>query len=346
MKNIFLALALLLIVNANAQSPEFKKNLDAGNTKFASKDYNGAIPFYDKAITLIENDANAAVKAKTQNKMLSEVFSKRGACYYFTGSLSALKNDAEMAMALDSTNGEAKAVLGYSQYKSGEKRKGCASVRKGIVMGAETGNKIFDDCFCWGEGVNVAKEGENEIYGKRYDAAIKFLDQAIAIIPDSGYIYAIRAKAYLEKNQPEKALADMNTAVYKKASSFKVYYLRAQTFVKAGKPDSAFLDLNKCIDLKKDYYDAILLRAEVNEQLQQWNAAIYDYGLLIKLRPDFGPNYYKIALVKHNHLEDLLGACDYYKGAAVRGVEEAKEMAENCGKPKYMKQHLHKDTGK
>ena len=345
MKNIFLATTLVLAGAAYAQAPEVQKNLEAANNSFKVKNYNAAIPSFDKAITAIEGEANAAVKAKKQDKKLSEIYSRRGACYYFTGSTSALKSDAEMALALDSTNAEAKMLLGYSIYKEGNKRKGCAGIRKGIIGGAETGNKVFDDCFCWSEGVNLAKEGESEIYGKRYDAALKMLDNAIAIIPDSGYIYAIRAKAYMGKNENEKALADMNTAVYKNASTYKVYFLRAQAFVAANKPDSAFLDLNKCIGLKKDYYDAIMLRAEVNEQLQQWNAAVYDYGLLLKLRPDFGLLYYKMALVKDTKQGDLLGACDYYKSAAARGVEEAKPMAENCGNQKYMKKHLHKDDG-
>jgi len=342
MKHTYLVLASVLTVSLSAQSPEAKKNFESGNAKMLASDYNGAIPYLDKSVELVENEAKSALKAKTQNKALSEIYSKRAICYYYTQSLSALRSDAETALPLDSTNGDAKSVMGAGMYKTGEKRTACAAIRKGILMGSTAGNKMFDDCFCWSEGVNLAKEGENEVYGKRYDAALKLLDQAIAIIPDSGYVYASRAKVYMEKNMPEKALADMNTAVYKKASTHKVYFLRAQIFMKAGKADSAFLDLNKCIELKKDYYDAILLRAEASEELGQWNAAVYDYGLLIKLRPDYGMNYYKCALVKHNKQEDLLSACDYYKAAAARGVEEAKEMATNCATPKYMKKNLHK----
>lgn len=345
MKRILFASTLLAVVSVNAQSssPEFRKAVEDGNKQYNNKKYSAAVPFYDKAIELVENEAFETAKSRKQNKALGEVYSRRAVCYYSSSSTSAMKSDADMALALDSTNADAKAVAGYAIYKSGDKRKGCAGMRKGIIANAEFANKMFDDCFCWSEGVNLAKEGDSEIYGKRYDAAIKMLDQAISIIPDSGYIYAIRAKAYLGKNESAKALTDMNSAVYKKASSYKVYFLRAQAFVKAGKPDSAFLDLNKCIDMKKDYYDAIMLRAEVNEELQQWNAAVYDYGLLCKLRPDFGMNYYKLALVKHNKMDDLLGACDYYKAAAARGVEEAKQMDTNCNTPKYMKQHLKKD---
>ena len=343
MKKLILASALLALAGAHAQSPEFKKAYEDGNLKYKAKSYTTAIPLYDKAIRIYEADAKKTKGALDAGKQyIAEVYSRRGMCYFFTGNTGALKSDAQSALALDTGNADAKALLGYLRHKSGDKKQGCKEISKAITRGSEGGGKIFEDCFCWSEGVTLAKEAESMANLNRYDKALALSNEAIEILPDSGYIYGIRARALLGKNEPEKAMQDMRVAVAKKASNWKVYYTRAQVYLKAGKADSAFLDLNKAIDLKKDHYDAILLRAEVNEQLEQWNAAIYDYNLLTKLRPDFGRNYYKVALVKHNHQNDLLGACDYYKAAAARGVEEAKEMATNCATPKYMKAHLKK----
>ena len=345
MNNIFFLPALLAAATLTAQSPEFKKNFEDGNIKFKSKSYSLAIPSFDNAIKAIEDDATAAVALKKvntpQTKLMAEAYAKRGACYFITGNGFAMKSDADMALSLDTGNADAKALLAYNIHKS-DKKRGCKDIRKAIIGGSEIGEKVFEECFCWSEGFNLAKEAESKANIQKWDEAIKFANEAIEIIPDSGAPYASRAKAWMGKNEPEKALLDMNMAISKHATNHKVYFTRAQVFLKAGKADSAFLDLNKCIELKPDNYDAILLRAEVNEELQQWNAAVYDYGLLIKMRPDFGMNYYKCALVKHNKQEDLLSACDYYKAAAARGVEEAKEMATNCGTPKYMRQHLHK----
>jgi len=352
MKRVLFASALLAAASLQAQSPEFKKSFEDGNMKFKAKSYTLAIPSYDKAVKLIEDDASSAVLLKkvpsTESKYMAEAYAKRGMCYYFTGSTFAMKEDAVMALKLDTGNADAKALLAYNQHKGGgsDKKKACKAIRGAILAGSEGGEKIFDECFCWSEGVNLAKEAESKANLQKYDDAIAMSTEAIQIIPDSGYIYAIRAKALLGKGETDKAIQDMNLAIAKKASTYKVYFTRAQVFLKAGKADSAFLDLNKCIELKKDNYDAILLRAEVNEELQQWNAAVYDYNLLIKLRPDFGRNYYKMALVKHLKQEDLLSACDYYKAAAARGVEEAQEMATNCASPKYMKKNLHTDKPK
>lgn len=346
MKYILLASTLVAAFAVKAQSPEFKKSFEDGNTKFKAKSYSLAIPSYDKAIKSIEDDATTAIELKKtstpETKAMAQAYSKRGVCYYFTGNIYAMKSDADMALKLDTGNADAKALLAYNQFKGGnDKKKACKAIRKAIIGGSESGEKIFEECFCWSEGYNLAKEADSKANIQKYDEALKLANDAIDIIPDSGNAYAARAKAYLGKGDAEKALKDMNMAIDRKASSYKVYYTRAQVYLKAGKPDSAFLDLNKCIELKKDNYDAIQLRAEVNEQLQQWNAAVFDYGLLMKLRPDFGLNYYKCALIKHEKQNDLLGACDMYKAAAARGVEEAKEMAANCGSKKYMKGHLH-----
>lgn len=320
MKNILFAATIVLSTSLVAQSPEFKKLFEEGNMYMKAKSYTKAIPPYDKAIRLIENDATKAIAAKTinpANKWMAEIYGRRGMCYYFTGSTGGMKADAETALALDTANADAKSLIGYSIFKSGDKKKGCKGIRKGVNGGSEGGAKIFEDCFCWSDGVALAKEADSKANVQKWDEAIAFANEAIDIMPDSGYVYASRARGYLGKGEKEKALLDMNTAIAKKCSTPKVYYLRAQVYLKAGKPDSAFLDLNKCIELKKDNYDAILLRAQVNEELQQWNAAVYDYNLLTKMRPDYGMNFYKLALVKHNHQDDLLGACDCYKAAAV-----------------------------
>ncbi len=348
MKRILLASTLLAALTLNAQSPEFKKAFEDATNKYKAKSYSLALSSYDKAIKAVEDDASSFLALKkaptTESRTWAEAYSRRGMCHFFGGSTFAMKEDADMALKLDTGNADAKALIAYNQFKGGgaDKKKACKAIRKAIIAGSQGGEKIFEECFCWSEGVNLGKEAETNANLQKWDAAIKFANEAIEIIPDSGNNYAWRAKGYLGKGETEKALADMNTAIAKKATNHKVYFTRAQVFLKAGKPDSAFLDLNQCIDLKKDNYDAILLRAEVNEELQQWNAAVYDYGLLIKIRPDFGRNYYKMALVKHLKQDDLLSACDYYKAAANRGVEEAKEMSDNCANPKYMKKNLHK----
>jgi len=346
MKHILPAFALLLTVNVNAQSPEFKKNFDDGNMKYKVKSYSLAITAFDKAIATISEEAEKQVGEKTpmtpEKKNMSAAYAKRGACYFQKGNTSAMKNDALMALSLDPENFDAKALTAAAQHKAGDKNSACKEIRTQIKNGSEIAPKIFEECSCWSDAFNLAKEAESDANLRKFDEAMKKATEAIEILPDSGFIYTARAKAYLGKNEPAKALADMNTAIAKKASSYKVYYLRGEIYFKAEKGDSALLDLNKCLEIKPTYEDGYILRAQVNESLQQWNAAIYDYKQLIKMRPDFGRNYYKCALAMEKH-DDLLGACELYNAAAGRGVEEAQEMVKNCASNKYMKAHLKTD---
>jgi tetratricopeptide (TPR) repeat protein len=342
MKKLLCIIALFSIVKINAQNTSCSNNKDYedGNTKFKNKSYSLAIQSYDKAITLIEADAKKESINYDIKKCRVDVYTRCATCYYNTGNYTAMKADADKILSIDTGNADARALLAYLNHKAGNKKAACTAARIQITNGSEVAKKVFEDCFCWGEGMTLYKDGMTQGNLKRYDAALVKLNEALAILPDSGSIYAERAKVYLEKNETEKAVADINTAIAKKTKNYKVYYLRAQAFIKADKLDSAFEDLNQCLELKKDYYDAYLLRAEVAEKQEKWNNAIFDYNQLIKIRPDFGMNYYKIALVKHNGMNDLLGACDMYSAAAARGVEEAKEMAANCANPRYMKKNL------
>lgn len=333
-------------ISLQAQTADFKKNYEEGNMKYKAKTYSTAIVAYDKAIALVQADADAAMKSKTaltaDKQYIAEAYARRGSCYYHTGNYTAMRADADKAVLLDPSNADAKALLAYNQYKSGDKKAACSTLRAQISKGSEIAKKEFEDCFCWSEGVALAKEGTTQANLKRYDAALVKLNEAIAILPDSGSIYAERAKVYLETKEAEKAQQDINMAIAKKTSNYKVYFLRAKVFMEQNKLDSAYEDLNQCLNLKKDYVDGYQLRAEVAERQDLWSAAIFDYNQLIKMRPDYGMNYYKVAQIKHNHQDDLLGACDFYKAAAARGVEEAKEMAANCADPRYMKKNLKK----
>ncbi|MFI5142253.1 MAG: hypothetical protein ACHQII_07850, partial [Bacteroidia bacterium] len=344
MKKLLFIITLFSVVKINAQNSTCANNKDFedGNTKFKSKSYSLAIQSYDKAIAIIEADAKKPNLNYDIKKCMVDVYSRRATCYYNTGNYTAMKTDADKILALDTGNADALALLAYTKHKAGNKKAGCVAARNQIIKGSEVAKKVFEDCFCWSEGMTLYKDGMTQANLKRYDAALVKLNEALTILPDSGSIYAERAKVYLETNETGKAVDDINTAIAKKTKNYKVYFLRAQAFMKADKLDSAFEDLNQCLNLKKDYYDGYLLRAEVAEKQEKWSNAIYDYNLLIKMRPDFGMNYYKMALVKHLGMDDLLGACDMYTAAANHGVEEAKEMAANCANPRYMKKNLAK----
>ena len=200
--------------------------------------------------------------------------------------------------------------------------------------------QVFEECFCWSEGVNLAKESASKNALKKYDEAFELIEKAIKILPDSGSFYAEKGKALMGKNEHEKALKELKHAAQLNKSNYKVYYYLGMAYNNLSKSDSAFESLTTAVNLSRNNFDVIYLRAEVAEKMEQWNAAVFDLQQCIKIRPGDGKLYFKVAEIKHYKQEDLLGSCEFYNSAFGRGLEEAKEMADNCNNPKYMKKNL------
>src|ERR1035437_8543448 len=124
MKKTLFVIGLFVIVKINAQTPDFKKNYEDGNIKYKAKSYSLAILSYDKAIALIQMEADNTVKSKAvlseDKKYISDVYARRATCYYHTGNYSAMKTDAEKVLLLEPENMNALATLAYLKYKAGD----------------------------------------------------------------------------------------------------------------------------------------------------------------------------------------------------------------------------------
>lgn len=325
---------------------DFKKLVDNGNQKYKNKSYNLAITDYDNAIKLVSPEIDKMLAAKTQitedKKYMLEPYIRRASCFYFAGNTALMKNDLEKVASLDSTNADAKALKAYEKFKGGDKVKGCMGMQQQARRGSAIGKQAFDECFCWSEGVNMAKEATSKNNLRKYDEALPLAETAIQILPDSGYIYAEKGKALIGLKKNEEAVKALQIGANLNKSNYKIYYQLGIAYNNLDKTDSAYTFLNTAAALSKNMYDVIYMRADIAEKLEQWNAAVFDLQSCIKQRPDNGDLYYRVAVIKHNKQDDLLGACEYYTGASARGVEEAKEMATNCGNQKYMKSHLKK----
>ena len=346
MKHILLLL-LTLNIHVFAQG-DFKKLMEGANQKFNVKSYKLAITEYDNTIKLVSADIDKIIAAKAQitpeKKYVLEPYTKRAQCFYFTNNFTAMKTDMETIAAVDTANADVKVLKAYFKHKSGDKINSCIGLRQAGKKGDLFAKKVFDECFCWTEGVNLANEGTSKNNLRKYDEALVALENALSILPDSGYIHTEKAKALLGLEKGEEALKELRIAVHHSKKNYKTYYLMGQIYNSLDKSDSAYECLTKAVDLSKGNYDVVYLRATTAEKIEQWNAAVFDLLHCSKQKPDDGKLYLKIAEIKHHKQNDLLGACDYYHAAANRGVEEAKEMSTNCNNLKYMKKNLKKDN--
>ncbi len=147
------------------------------------------------------------------------------------------------------------------------------------------------------------------------------------------------------KNENDKALRVLKKGATLNKTNYKIYYLQGMAYDKLNKNDSAFESLTTAVNLSKNNFEVIRYRAGLAEKMELWNAAVFDLQQCINIRPNDATLYMKIAEIKHNKQNDLLGACEYYNAALNKGHEEAREMAGNCNNPKYMKKNL-KTAGK
>lgn len=345
MKKIYLFSSFVLLISSfsNAQTAEFKKAMENGNQKYKVKSYNLAMMDYDAAIKIISSETEKLITSKTalspEKKYLLEPFEKRANCAFYLKNTVLMTSDIEKVLILDSSNTNAKALKAYNLNKSGKKTEGCVKMKIEEKKGSEVAGIAFKECFCNNDGITLAKEAVTDNNMKKYDDAIKKLDQALLILPDSGYIHGEKGKSLVGKGDYEGALKSLNTAVSLSKRDYKTYYSRALVYQKLNQLDSAMNDLNECTKLKATFYEAYLLRADLAEQKEMWSSAICDLKNCIKMKPTDGKLDFRVAEILYKHDDDLIDACTYYKSSNAKGYEEAAEMATNCDNIKYMKSH-------
>ncbi|MBX9665995.1 MAG: tetratricopeptide repeat protein [Candidatus Obscuribacterales bacterium] len=144
---------------------------------------------------------------------------------------------------------------------------------------------------------------------ERYDEAIEEATQCLRTSPKDNQALMVRAKAYMAKGQPARAIPDLDklvqlhpyyitlkmrakayamqqqyaacqrdlTRAIKDNPSFTELYIeRARYFLEMKNPRSAITDLNKSISLDKNIAEAYRLRAEAHRLLNQLQDAFRD----------------------------------------------------------------------
>lgn len=122
------------------------------------------------------------------------------------------------------------------------------------------------------------------------DAALVDLNHALELPPASpeaeAQAYILRSSIYSEKEQVDSALADLNAALTSVPDSADALYRRARLYLSRLEYQPAVDDLNEVVRLAPDFPAAYYFRALANTELQAYDAAIADYGHLIEVTPD------------------------------------------------------------
>jgi len=117
--------------------------------------------------------------------------------------------------------------------------------------------------------------------------AIRYLDEAIKLEPDSANTFNNRGVAYADLGQYARAIEDYSQAIRLKPDDAKAYNNRGIAYYNLGHHARAIEDYNQAIRLKPDYAGAFNNRGNAYLALGQYARAIEDYNQAIRLKPDY-----------------------------------------------------------
>ena len=191
-----------------------------------------------------------------------------------------------------------------------------------------------------------------------YEKSIGDLSKAIEMNPDDQAALEARAKAYLETEQLDKALADYNVLVVKfHTRNVEVYMQRGELFVSQGEYSKASKDFartsridpgndqalvenakvyllrgraqqsipisRKAIHFNDKNWEAWYVRGKAYFDLNQFQNAEKDFNKSIELKPSAQAHYYRGQCRAERR--ELMGACEDLKTAEKMGFELATE---------------------
>jgi tetratricopeptide (TPR) repeat protein len=331
------------------QTPVYTGLSAAGDQKRDAGDFTGAIAAYTTEITKIDAEAHRIAKLKADYEKMSE-FDKMNAnkdevdksytewakLYYGRamanvglGKKADAKPDLDMCIGLDQTMADAYYQRALVINTKETKDAACEDMSKAASLGSEKAKVAFDDNFCWNSAMQHYKEGSSAVTLRKYDDAIKELDIAIALCPDSGNYYSKRGQAYLALGNKTKAIEDFTKATEKSPNSADGFYQLGLYYFNQEDFEKAFDFLTQAISKDPNNYDAYVYRAQCCERQNKMTSAIYDYGQAISIRPQDPEAYYRRALIERD-MKETGKACKDFTKAAQMGNEDAKEYLKEC----------------
>ena len=144
------------------------------------------------------------------------------------------------------------------------------------------------------------------VYAFAFYNEMRVLDKAILLNPSDSSLYAKRGKAWRQRGEPHKALADYEKAIELDPNSIAARMFRAALYIRKQDWDFALTDLN--IILKHDPHNASAYnsRGLVHEKKQENQKALSDYEKATSLNPT--------SRIYKNNLTKLKAKIDIDKG--------------------------------
>ncbi len=104
--------------------------------------------------------------------------------------------------------------------------------------------------------------------------------------------YFYKAKAFIELNEPQNALSNLNLAILYGFDNPIFYYYRGKVYFDSGDTAKAYDDFDHSVVLKPDFPDGLNYRGVIKELRGNHSGAIEDYNAALKANPAFSTAWY------------------------------------------------------
>ena len=144
---------------------------------------------------------------------------------------------------------------------------------------ADLTKKVPDFLTAWTARAQIAMSG------RKYDEALKHLDNVISRDPRNVEATLMRSECLLAKRQPQKAIDELERLNGTFPGLPPVKLWMAKAYLQQDKPAQAAAALDEAIKKKPDYADAIMLRAQLHLRSREFEPAIDELKALAKNQP-------------------------------------------------------------
>ncbi len=146
----------------------------------------------------------------------------------------------------------------------------------------------------------LARGFTNQYLGE-LDGAVADITQALNFAPPlseyTARAYLTRADVYIQQDEIEAALGDLNTSLDIMPNSAEALATRAAIFIFQRRFEDALEDYNAVITLQPEAVSAYTQRGELNRQLGNLDAALADFNQVLELDPNSLDAYFNRALI-------------------------------------------------
>ena len=294
---LFLDLPGFALSNAHDKPyklPDAERYLNLGEKVHQKGDFKGAVGYYDKAIKLRPD--------------LADAYSNRGIAKNFLGNLQGAVEDFNKAI-------EIRPDLAVAYYNRGNAKMDLGDLQ-GAIEDFNEAIEIRPDLAVAYYNRGNAKKALEDLQG-----AIEDFNEAIEIRPNLASAYNNRGNAKKALGDLQGAIEDFSKAIEIRPNLASAYNNRGLAKKALGDLQGAIEDFNKAIEIRPDLASAYNNRGNAKKALGDLQGALEDLNKAIEIRPDLASVYKNRGIVKEG-LGDKQGAKeDYDKAKAI--IEQA-----------------------